>query len=1180
MRKMKTMDGNQAAAHISYGFTEVAAIYPITPSSPMPEHVDNWSANGLKNIFGHPVKVVEMQSEAGAAAAVHGSLQAGALTTTFTASQGLLLMIPNLYKVAGELLPGVFQVAARSLASHALSIFGDHQDVMACRATGCAMLAQSSVQEVMDLSAVAHLSAIKTRIPFINFFDGFRTSHEIQKIEVLEYDELAPLIDQKALAEFRERALSPDKPVTRGTAENPDIYFQHREASNSFYLDIPTVVEEYMQKINEITGRDYHLFNYYGAEDATDVIVSIGSSCQVVKETVDALNEDGQKVGMITVHLYRPFAADYFIKQLPKTTKRIAVLDRTKEAGAYGEPLFLDVQAAVAVGGLDIKVTGGRYGLSSKDIIPQDVAATFRNMRTETPKQFFTLGIKDDVTNLSLNPVPVKVDDEGITSCKFWGFGSDGTVGANKSAIKIIGDNTNLYAQAYFDYDSKKSGGVTMSHLRFGTKPINKPYLLVNTDFIACHRQSYVNDYDILKGIKYGGTFLLNCTWGLDELEEKIPDTMKRIIGEKNIKFYIIDAAAIAEQAGLGGRINMICQAAFFKLAEIIPVEDAVHHLKQAVITSYGKKGQSIVDMNHTGIDRGISALVKVDVPEHWKDAEAQPLIGHNKCTSCPSYVKEICNPVNAQNGYSLPVSAFKGYEDGTLEPGTTAYEKRGVALYVPHWIPDNCIQCNQCSFVCPHASIRPVLTTDEEAANAPAGFEHRPALGVKGLNFTIQVSPLDCMGCSNCVSVCPSPKGKAIVMTPIDGELHLAKAWDYGVNLPEKPNPMRKNTVKGSQFEKPLFEFSGACAGCGETPYAKVITQLFGDRMMIANATGCSSIWGASMPASPYTTNQQGCGPAWANSLFEDNAEYGYGMFIGVEKLRNQLKCTIEKAAEQANGPLHDALVDWIEHKNQGEGTRDRARHLIQLINQEGATTPELQNILENTKFLIKRSHWIFGGDGWAYDIGFGGLDHVIASGEDVNIFVFDTEVYSNTGGQASKATHTAAVAQFAANGKRTKKKDLGMMAMTYGYVYVAQVAMGADKNQFLKAIAEAEAYPGPSLIIAYAPCINHGLKAGMGLSQEEEKRAVAAGYWDLYRYNPQLRNTDKNPFSLDSKEPKANFREFLMGEVRYSSLEKAFPDVAEELFQKTEQDARERRLSYVRMRDMLDPKRNEENK
>ncbi len=1173
MRKMKTMDGNQAAAHISYAFTEVAAIFPITPSSPMPEHVDEWSAQGRKNIFGHKVKVVEMQSEAGAAGAFHGSLQAGALTTTFTASQGLLLMLPNLYKVAGELLPGVFQVAARALASHALSIFGDHQDVMASRASGCAFLCESTVQEVMDLSAVAHLSAIEGRIPFVNFFDGFRTSHEIQKIEVLEYDELAPLINQEALSAFRKNALTPDAPVTRGTAENADIYFQHREASNVFYNNLPAIVEGYMHKINALTGRDYQLFNYYGAEDATDVIVAMGSSCQVVRETVEYLNTQGEKTGLVEVHLFRPFSLEHLVKALPATVKRIAVLDRTKEAGALAEPLFLDVQAAVVVAGIDASVIGGRYGLSSKDVIPADIVSVFREMKKAEPKKFFTLGIEDDVTHLSLpRATDVSIATTGLTGCKFWGFGSDGTVGANKQAIKIIGDNTDLYAQAYFDYDSKKSGGVTMSHLRFGPNPINKPYLLTAPEFIACHRQSYVYTYDLLKGIKKGGKFLLNCTWTEAELDANLPASLKRAIANNDVEFYIIDAATIAQNIGLGGRINMVTQAAFFKLANIIPMEKAVALLKKSVEDTYGKKGQNIVDMNNAAIDAGVDALVKVTVPEAWKtavDAETETVE-----KDIPCYVKNVCEPVNRQAGYGLPVSAFVGHEDGTLPAGTAAYEKRGAALFVPHWIPENCIQCNQCSFVCPHATIRPILATEEEVKAAPEGFKSLPALGAKGLEFSIQVSPLDCLGCGNCVNVCPSPKGKAIVMTSIDQEKVLAPVWDYAVALPTKPNPMKKDTVKGSQFEVPLMEFSGACAGCGETPYAKVITQLFGDRMMIANATGCSSIWGASMPASPYTTNQQGHGPAWANSLFEDNAEFGYGMYLGTEKLREQLLEVVASEAETATGELKEALTDWLEHFKQGEGSRDRAARVLAAIEANGATTEGLKEIVESKQHLVKRSQWIFGGDGWAYDIGFGGLDHVLASGEDINVLVFDTEVYSNTGGQSSKATHTAAVAQFAADGKKTKKKDLGMIAMSYGYVYVAQVAMGADKNQFLKAITEAEAYPGPSLVIAYSPCINHGLKAGMGLSQEQERKAVAAGYWDMYRYNPTLVGTDKNPFSLDSKAPTENFREFILSEVRYASLQKVNPAMAEALYTKVEEDAKERRESYVRLRDSLEPK------
>ena len=1174
MRKMKTMDGNQAAAHVAYGFTEVAAIYPITPSSPMPEHVDTWSATGRKNIFGHTVQVVEMQSEAGAAAAVHGSLQAGALTTTFTSSQGLLLMLPNLYKVAGELLPGVFHVAARAIASHALSIFGDHQDVMAARAAGCAMLSEASVQEVMDLAPVAHLTAIKTRVPFVNFFDGFRTSHEIQKIEVLDYEELKPLVDQEALAAFRKRALNPDAPVTRGTAENPDIHFQHREASNPFYKQVPEVVEHYMGEINKLTGRNYQLFNYVGAPDATDVIVAMGSSCQVVEETVDYLNKQGRKVGMIKVHLFRPFATDRLLAALPKTVERVAVLDRTKEPGALAEPLFLDVQAALVQGDVNAKVFGGRYGLSSKDVIPADIVAVFDNMVAAEPKRFFTLGIEDDVTNLSLKRAEgVSISAEGLTGCKFWGFGSDGTVGANKSAIKIIGDHTDMYAQAYFDYDSKKSGGVTMSHLRFGKTPINKPYLVTEPEFIACHRQSYVHEYDLLRGIKKGGTFLLNCTWGPEELEEKLPAKLRRTIAEKELHFYIINAAKIAQEIGLGGRINMVCQAAFFKLTNIIPVDDAIAYLKDSVEKTYGKKGQNVVDMNNAAIDKGVDALVKIDVPASWKDATDEGAAAVKPgCQSCPSYVENICKPVNAQAGYDLPVSAFNGYEDGTLPAGTAAYEKRGAALFVPHWIKENCIQCNQCAFVCPHATIRPVLATAEEVAAGPENFEAIPALGAKDLRFRIAVSPLDCLGCGNCVNICPAPKGKAIVMSPIDGEMEFAETWDYAVKLPKKENPMKKSTVKGSQFETPLLEFSGACAGCGETPYARLVTQLFGDRMVIANATGCSSIWGASMPASPYTTNQEGHGPAWGNSLFEDNAEYGYGMFIGSQKIRKQLAETAARVAEGASDELKAALNNWVEGVNQGEGSRDRANLVVELLEKEANKTADMQEILDKKQYLVKRSQWIFGGDGWAYDIGFGGLDHVLASGEDVNVLVFDTEVYSNTGGQSSKSTHVAAVAQFAASGKRTKKKDLGMMAMSYGYVYVAQVSMGADKNQLMKAITEAEAYPGPSLIIAYAPCINHGIKGGMGNAQEEARRAVACGYWDLYRYNPALKAEGKNPFSLDSKEPTESFRDFLMNEVRYASLKKAAPEMAEELFAKTEADAQERRKTYIRLQKGFD--------
>lgn len=1171
MGKIKTMDGNQAAAHISYGFTEVAAIYPITPSSPMPELVDVWSAEGRKNMFGHPVKVIEMEHEGGAAGTVHGSLQAGALTTTYTASQGLLLMIPNLFKLAGQLLPGVIHVASRALSVHGLSIFGDFQDVMTCRTTGCAMLVESSVQEVMDLSAVAHLAALRSRVPFINFFEGFRTSHELQKVEVLDYEDLKPLIDRKALKAFRERAMSPDAPTTRGCVENDDIYFTHREASNSFYQAVPQIVEDYMAAIGKITGREYHAFNYTGAPDATDVIVAMGSVCQVAAEAVDALNRQGKKTGLVTVHLYRPFSMELLVKALPSTVKRISVLDRTKEPGSLGEPLFLDVQTAVARGGVKAEVYGGRFGLASHDAVPEDIVAVFENMEAAQPKEFFTIGIEDDVTHLSLpRSNAVKIDTEGITSCKFWGFGSDGTVGANKSAIKIVGDYSDKYVQAFFGYDSKKSGGLTTAHLRFGSQPINKPYLIRQANFVACHRQAYVYIYDMLKDIKPGGTFLLNCTWTPEELETRLPAHMKRQLAEKKIKFYILDAAGIARSLGLGGRINMICQAAFFKLAKVIPLDLALTKLKDSVAETYGKKGQQVVDMNNAAIDRGVDAPIEVSVPESWLSAADEP---QASAEGLPAYVTKIARPINTLKGYALPVSTFTGIEDGVMPAGTAAYEKRGVAMAVPYWIKENCIQCNQCAFVCPHAAIRPVLASAEEAAAAPEGFEAVPATGVKDLQFRIAVSPLDCLGCGNCADICPAPKGKALVMSPFEEEEKYAPAWDYGVSLPAKPNPLRKDTVKGSQFETPLLEFSGACAGCGETPYLKLLTQLFGDRMMVANASGCTSVWGGSAPSSPYTKNQKGQGPAWASSLFEDNAEFGFGMYSGVTKLRTQLSQAAKRAAEQADGQLKEALEDWLANMNKGEGSRQRADRLLELLAEVESPSADLQEIIDNPRLLVKRSQWMFGGDGWAYDIGFGGIDHVLASGEDVNMFVLDTEVYSNTGGQSSKATNTAAVAQFAASGKRTKKKDLGMMAISYGYVYVAQVSMGADKNQLLKAVTEAEAYPGPSLIIAYAPCINHGIKAGMGKSQEEARRAVASGYWHLYRYNPALRGTGENPFSLDSKEPTESFRDFLLGEVRYSSLQRSFPDVADELFAKTEQDARERRESYLRLQRSLAP-------
>ena len=1168
MKKMKTMDGNTAAAHISYAFTEVTAIYPITPSSPMAEHVDEWVSQGRKNIFGQPVKVMEMQSEAGAAGAVHGSLQAGAYTTTYTASQGLLLMIPNMYKIAGERLPAVIHVSARALATSSLNIFGDHQDVMACRQTGFAMLAEGSVQEVMDLSAVAHLTAIKCRMPFINFFDGFRTSHEVQKIEVLEQEQLAGLVDYDAVEAFRKNAMNPDHPVTRGTAQNPDIYFQTRESVNRFYDDIPDVVEGYMKEITKLTGREYNCFDYYGAPDADRVIIAMGSVTDVIEETIDYLNDNGQKVGLVKVRLYRPFSIERLLKAIPETTKKIAVLDRTKEPGSIGEPLYLDVIRSFFGKENAPMVIGGRFGLGSKDPNPSHIAAVYENLLKEEPKNGFTVGIVDDITNTSLEITEdIDATPEGTKACKFWGLGSDGTVGANKSAIKIIGDHTDMYAQGYFSYDSKKSGGITVSHLRFGKKPIKSPYLIDKADFVACHNQSYVYKYNVLAGLKKNAKFLLNTIWTPEELEEKLPAEMKRFIAKNNIDFYTLNAVKIAQEIGLGGRINMIMQAAFFKLANIIPVEDAVKYLKEAVVTSYGKKGEKIVNMNNAAIDAGVDAIVKIDVPKSWLDAE-EVKVEIEK--DIPSFIKEIVEPMNRQEGYSLPVSTFVDakMEDGTFVPGTAAYEKRGIAINVPEWQADNCIQCNQCSFVCPHAAIRPFLLNDDEKEKAPEAMKLVAAKGIKSdapYSYSIGVTPLDCTGCGNCAEVCPAPN-KALVMKPQDSQHSQIEPWNYAVEqVKTKKNPMNKNTVKGSQFEQPLLEFSGACAGCGETPYAKLVTQLFGDRMMIANATGCSSIWGGSAPATPYTVNQEGNGPAWANSLFEDNAEFGLGMYLGVKAIRERIADNVKVALESdISEETKSVLQDWLDNIDNGDGTRERATRLEEALvamNNEIATT-----ILKDKEFFVKRSQWIFGGDGWAYDIGYGGVDHVLASGENINILVFDTEVYSNTGGQSSKSTPTAAIAKFAASGKRTKKKDLGMMAMSYGYVYVAQVSMGADKNQTLKAIAEAEAYDGPSLIIAYSPCINHGIKSGMTNSQGEAKKAVDCGYWSLYRYNPTLKET-KNPFILDSKEPKGNFKEFLMGEVRYASLAKAFPEVADKLFEKTEADAVERLNNYKKL-------------
>src|SRR5680860_297210 len=1164
VRKMKTMDGNTAAAHISYAFTEVAAIYPITPSTNMAEQADEWSIQGRKNLFGQTIEIVEMQSEAGAAGAVHGSLQAGALTTTYTSSQGLLLMIPNMYKIAGELLPAVFHVSSRALSTNSTTIFGDHQDVMATRQTGFAMLAESSVQQVMDLAAVAHLSAIKGRVPFLNFFDGFRTSHEMQKIEVLDYEELAQLVDNNAVDEFRNRALNPDNPVIKGTVQNSDTYFQQREVSNRYYQALPEIVENHMGEINKLTGRDYHLFNYYGASDADRMIIAMGSVCEAIEETVDYLNIKGEKVGVLTVHLFRPFSLEHFFKSIPKTVKKIAVLDRTKELGAFAEPLYLDVKAVFSGREWQPTIVGGRCGIGGKDVIPGHIQSIFENLNQKQPKDNFTVGIVDDLTHTSLF-IGEDIDTTavGTTACKFWGLGSDGTVGANKSAITIIGDNTDMYAQAYFAYDSKKSGGVTISHLRFGKSPIKSPYLVNKANFIACHNQSYVDKYNVLDGLKPGGNFLLNCNWTEQELDKHLPATMKRYIFKNNIKFYTLDAVSIAQEIGLGGRINMIMQAAFFKISDIIPIEDAMKYLKKAVLKSYDNKGEKVVIMNNNAIDQGVQAIVKVCIPVSWEHARDASSTEEN----VPAFIKNILIPMNRQEGDHLPVSAFVGREDGTFPMGTSAFEKRGIAVNIPCWIAENCTQCNQCSYVCPHAAIRPVLINKEEIKNAPASFVSIAAIGTKDLNFSIAISAYDCTGCGNCEQVCPS-KQKALVMKPLETQHELNYLWNYALTLLPKVNPLNPLTVKGSQFEQPLLEFSGACAGCGETPYAKLVTQLYGERMMVANATGCSSVWGASAPSMPYATNLRGHGPAWGNSLFEDNAEYGLGMLLGVKQLRAKLAQDITEAAEfKIGSEFKAACEDWLVNIDQGENTRDRADKLITLLEKNKGNDPLLNEIYKKRDFMVKRSQWIFGGDGWAYDIGFGGLDHVLASGQDLNVLVFDTEVYSNTGGQSSKSTPTAAIAKLAASGKRTKKKDLGMMAMSYGYVYVAQIAMGADKNQTLKAIAEAEAYEGPSLIIAYAPCINHGLKVGMGCSQLEAKRAVESGYWALYRYNPRLKEAGKKAFALDSKEPTMNFQEFLMGEVRYSSLKKKFPELAEALCEKTEKEAADRLESYRRL-------------
>jgi len=1166
-RKMKTMDGNSAAANVSYAFTDVAAIYPITPSSNMAEETDKMAANGAKNLFGQPVMVSEMQSEAGAAGAVHGSLAAGALTTTYTASQGLLLMIPNMYKIAGELLPGVINVSARAIAGHALSIFGDHSDIYACRQTGFAMLCSNNPQEVMDLGAVAHLSAIKGRVPFLHFFDGFRTSHEIQKVAMWDFKDLDEMLDHDAVNAFRRRSLNPEHPVQRGTAQNPDIFFQAREASNPYYDNIINVVEDYMGQVNARIGSKYKLFNYYGAKDAEYVIVAMGSGCDTIEETVDYLNAAGQKVGLIKVRLYRPFSAKHLIAALPKTVKKISVLDRTKEPGSIGEPLYLDVLAALKDSKYsDVPVLTGRYGLGSKDTTPGQIIAVYDNMKLAKGKKRFTIGIEDDVTNLSLK---VKADPDttpkGTTSCKFWGLGSDGTVGANKNSIKIIGDNTNLYAQGYFSYDSKKSGGITVSHLRFGKKPIKSTYLINKADFVACHNPSYVDKYDMVEDIKKGGTFLLNCSWSDEELGTYLPAKMKKYIAQNDINFYCIDATNIAKELGLGGRTNTILQAAFFKLSKIIPADKAVVLMKDAATRSYSKKGEKIVAMNHAAIDKGIVGFRKVNVPAEWKKAEGDVAVklatGDNK--ELVDFVNKIQAPVNAQRGDKLPVSAFKGIEDGTFPLGSSAFEKRGIAVDVPAWIPENCIQCNFCSYVCPHAVIRPVALNDEELKNAPKGMAVKDMTGVPGMKFAITVSTLDCTGCGSCANVCPGFKGaKALEMKPIATRLEGQKGFDYGLTVASKPEVAAKfkaDSVKGSQFKQPLLEFSGACAGCGETPYAKLVTQLFGDRMYIANATGCSSIWGGSAPSTPYTVNKEGKGPAWQNSLFEDNAEFGFGMNLANQAIRNRLLADAQLLADNAEGDLKDAAAKWIATFENGAENAEAAKALKAAV-ENAKVSDDLKAAVEDIKtdsdYLAKKSVWILGGDGWAYDIGFGGVDHVLAQNQDVNILVFDTEVYSNTGGQSSKATPTGAVAQFAAAGKGVKKKDLAAIAMSYGYVYVAQVAMGADYNQCIKAMTEAESYNGPSIVICYAPCINHGIKGGMGVSMTEEKLAVAAGYWHNFRFDPRK----EAPFTLDSKEPTGDYLEFIKNEVRYSSLMRAFPDRAEALFAKAEADAKDK--------------------
>ena len=1169
MAKTVTIDGNTAAAHVAYAFSDVAAIYPITPSSPMAEVADEWGAQGRKNLFGQKVRIAEMQSEGGAAGAVHGSLAAGALTTTFTASQGLLLMIPNMYKISGEMLPGVFHVTARALAAHSLSIFGDHSDVMGARQTGFAMLASASVQEVMDLALVTHLSAIKASLPFVHFFDGFRTSHEIQKIEQIEYEDMAKLLDYDAVKRFRERALNPEHPHQSGTAQNPDIYFQGREAANIHYAKVPEIVEYYMEKVGDLTGRRYHLFDYVGAPDAERVLVIMGSGADVAEEAINYLNAKGEKLGLIKVRLYRPFAADKFLAAIPATCKKIAVLDRTKEPGSLGEPLYLDIVDAIAEAGLDIKCYGGRYGLGSKEFTPTMVKQVYDNLKLDEPKNHFTVGIIDDVMNTSLPEGDfVNAAPEGTICCKFFGLGSDGTVGANKNSIKIIGDHTNMFAQGYFAYDSKKSGGLTISHLRFGKTPIQSPYLIDSADFVACHNASYVTRYDVLEGIKDGGVFLLNSPWTVEDMERELPASMKQTIAKKHIRFYNMDAVKLAREVGMGNRINTIMQSAFFKLAEIIPADEAIDYMKAAAKKSYAKKGEYVVQKNYAAIDIGVTGITEINYPEAWATATSGATAMH---VSDDPYFVDFIKPILAQQGDKLPVSKLAA--DGYVPTGTTKYEKRGIAVEVPVWIPENCIQCNQCALVCPHASIRPFVMTEE--TEAPETFVAKKANGVgDGKLFRIQVSPYDCTGCGSCVNVCPA-KTKALKMAPLaEVEKVENDNWNFAMDLPTLDLPVNKATVKGSQFLQPMFEFSGACAGCGETPYVKLVTQLFGDRMIVANATGCSSIYGGSAPTCPYTVNKQGHGPAWANSLFEDNAEFGFGMNLATTHRRERLADLIRQLAEGCGDEVKAICNAWLENKDDAEGSRKAAPAVVKMAEECmncGCECDEIcKEIYDLRDLLVKKSQWIFGGDGWAYDIGYGGLDHVLAMDEDVNVLVMDTEVYSNTGGQSSKATPTGSVAKFAAAGKRTKKKDLGMMAMSYGYVYVAKVCMGANPAQLLKAMVEAEAYKGPSLIIAYAPCINHGIKAGMSKVQDEAKRAVEAGYWPLYRYNPDLAAQGKNPFTLDSKPATGDYKEFILGENRYAALKQQFPEEAATLFARAEQEAKDKYDYYKKLNDM----------